>query len=87
VVWTDAKQRALLDSLDANFFIPSLVFALDEEDIGKGKKRTIRRCIDGKQRLTTIRRFMSGEVSGYTVHQTYTHTAIPDTMYDLNLSG
>ncbi|KAG8834310.1 hypothetical protein FRC17_009218 [Serendipita sp. 399] len=58
-VWTEAKQVALIDSLIRNYYIPPIIFRVipggsDEQD------RMI--CIDGKQRLTSIRRFIEGEI-------------------------
>ncbi|KAF9483680.1 hypothetical protein BDN70DRAFT_799412, partial [Pholiota conissans] len=52
VVWNEAKQVALIDSLFSNFYIPPIVFTVITQDDGK----EIRICIDGKQRLTSIRR-------------------------------
>ncbi|KAF5343655.1 hypothetical protein D9758_014691 [Tetrapyrgos nigripes] len=55
VVWTDAKQIHLLDSLYHNFFVPPVLFAVDPSNDQKT-------CIDGKQRLSSIKRFMDGEI-------------------------
>ncbi|KAI5123010.1 hypothetical protein M0805_007632 [Coniferiporia weirii] len=52
VVWLDAKQSGLIDSLLRNFYIPPVIFAFSQSDDGD-EKRT---CIDGKQRLTSIQR-------------------------------
>ncbi|KAK0440457.1 uncharacterized protein EV420DRAFT_1315868, partial [Desarmillaria tabescens] len=51
VVWNDSKQSQLIDSLIHNYYIPPLIFEGEE-------KRT---CIDGKQRLSSIRRFTDGK--------------------------
>ncbi|KAI5451278.1 hypothetical protein NCC49_001874 [Naganishia albida] len=59
VVWTEARQEALIDSLFHNYYIPPILFALRLEDDGT-ERRT---CIDGKQRLTAIALFMSGLIS------------------------
>ncbi|KAL1685009.1 hypothetical protein GGG16DRAFT_67161 [Schizophyllum commune] len=57
VVWGDAKQIQLIDSIFRNFYIPPIIFTLTVED-GE-EKRT---CIDGKQRLTSLHRFMDGQI-------------------------
>ena len=59
VVWSDAKQMKLVDSLYHNYYVPPIVLAvmLDEEGI------EVRRCVDGKQRLTSIQKFIDGQVS------------------------
>ncbi|KAI9059484.1 hypothetical protein FKP32DRAFT_1531854, partial [Trametes sanguinea] len=50
VVWTEAKQIGLVDSLLRNFYIPPVIFAVKRHDDGV----ETRICIDGKQRLTSI---------------------------------
>ncbi|KAA1476388.1 hypothetical protein DENSPDRAFT_843331 [Dentipellis sp. KUC8613] len=56
VVWPEVKQVALLDSIFRNFYIPPVIFSVSVERDGS-EKRT---CIDGKQRLSSIQRFMDG---------------------------
>ncbi|KAH6894806.1 hypothetical protein BKA70DRAFT_1117452 [Coprinopsis sp. MPI-PUGE-AT-0042] len=58
VVWPDAKQISLIDSIFRNFYVPPVIFATKQHDDGSETKI----CIDGKQRLTSIRRFMDGQV-------------------------
>ncbi|KAI0067416.1 hypothetical protein BV25DRAFT_1987816 [Artomyces pyxidatus] len=58
IVWSDAKQIGLIDSVFRNFYIPPLIFAVSVAEDGTEK----RVCIDGKQRLTSIQRFMDGEI-------------------------
>ncbi|TRM66510.1 hypothetical protein BD626DRAFT_482894 [Schizophyllum amplum] len=55
VVWSQDKQSALNDSIMHNIHIPPLIFSMkyDSEDMI---------CMDGKQRITSIRRFMDGEI-------------------------
>jgi len=57
VVWPDAKQVMLVDSLWRNYHIPPIIFAVVEDD-----GETVRRCVDGKQRLTSIIRFIDGQI-------------------------
>ncbi|KAJ7228584.1 hypothetical protein GGX14DRAFT_345118, partial [Mycena pura] len=58
VVWPAAKQALLIDSLLRDYWIPPVVFAIvmDEEDV------PTRVCVDGKQRLTSIQRFLDGQL-------------------------
>ncbi|KJA14909.1 hypothetical protein HYPSUDRAFT_59115 [Hypholoma sublateritium FD-334 SS-4] len=59
VVWNDSKQVALIGSLFSNYYVPPIVFTVKRNDDGS----EIRVCIDGKQRLTSIHRFMLGEIA------------------------
>ncbi|KIK55355.1 hypothetical protein GYMLUDRAFT_842806 [Collybiopsis luxurians FD-317 M1] len=56
VVWNENKQINLIDSICRNFYIPPIIFAVTSEKDGAER----RVCIDGKQRLTSIQRFMDG---------------------------
>ncbi|KAF7724629.1 hypothetical protein EC973_000873 [Apophysomyces ossiformis] len=58
IVWQTEKMCTLIDSVMNNYYIPPLVFANREDDDG----RIIRFCIDGKQRLTAIYKFMNNEI-------------------------
>ncbi|KAI8056282.1 uncharacterized protein B0P05DRAFT_591351 [Gilbertella persicaria] len=53
VVWESAKMSELVDSILNNYYIPPLLFATRKI---RGKQTRI--VIDGKQRLTSMRRFM-----------------------------
>ncbi|KAK0462412.1 uncharacterized protein EV420DRAFT_1185626 [Desarmillaria tabescens] len=55
-VWTESKQTGLIDSILRNFYIPPVIFAVNLYEDGT----ETRTCIDGKQRLTSIHRFMEG---------------------------
>ncbi|KAG6849420.1 hypothetical protein H0H93_008568 [Arthromyces matolae] len=59
VVWLDDKQGQLIDSLMHRFVVFPLVFAERRAYDGT----TIKICIDGKQRITAIQRFINGEIS------------------------
>uniref|UniRef100_A0A8H7XP35 GmrSD restriction endonucleases N-terminal domain-containing protein n=1 Tax=Psilocybe cubensis TaxID=181762 RepID=A0A8H7XP35_PSICU len=65
IVWSDVKQVGLIDSIFTNFFIPPLVFSVTYHPDGSES----RVCIDGKQRLTSILRFMLGEIHFWDRHQ------------------
>ncbi|KAG6886711.1 hypothetical protein C0992_002709 [Termitomyces sp. T32_za158] len=56
VVWPDTKMVGLIDSIFRNFYVPPVIFSVASFDDGSEK----RICIDGKQRLTSIQRFMDG---------------------------
>ncbi|KAK7027266.1 hypothetical protein VNI00_015355 [Paramarasmius palmivorus] len=56
VVWSTQKQIQLIDSIFRNYYIPPIIFAVVVHSDGS-ESRT---CIDGKQRLTSIRLFMDG---------------------------
>ncbi|KAG6813438.1 hypothetical protein H0H92_011135 [Tricholoma furcatifolium] len=56
VVWPDSKMVGLIDSIFRNFYVPPVIFSVVSYDDGSEK----RICIDGKQRLTSIQRFMDG---------------------------
>lgn len=58
VVWKDEKQIKIIDSILRNFYIPPVILAYRVEDDGT-ESRT---CIDGKQRLTSIHKFMDGQI-------------------------
>ncbi|ESK94278.1 hypothetical protein Moror_8263 [Moniliophthora roreri MCA 2997] len=58
VVWTKEKQSQLIDSILRNYYIPPIIFAVTTHDDGSES----RVCIDGKQRLTSIRLFMEGMI-------------------------
>ncbi|KAF5313905.1 hypothetical protein D9619_013062 [Psilocybe cf. subviscida] len=56
VVWTESKQIGIIDSVFRNFYIPPIIFAVNVDEDGAETKT----CIDGKQRLTSIHKFMDG---------------------------
>lgn len=58
VVWPEQKQVKLLDSIYRNFYVPPIVFAVSRDRNGE----LTRMCVDGKQRLTSIQKFMDGQV-------------------------
>ncbi|KAF6752687.1 hypothetical protein DFP72DRAFT_1171547 [Ephemerocybe angulata] len=59
VVWSEQKQTNLIESIATGYPIPFLIFRRwYDPQLGK----TYRVCIDGKQRLTSLQRFMDGEI-------------------------
>ncbi|KAL1658457.1 hypothetical protein EV715DRAFT_187433, partial [Schizophyllum commune] len=57
VVWPDSKQRGLVESVFRHFHIPPLIFSDDNDDDSVDDLFV---CIDGKQRLMALVRFMQG---------------------------
>ncbi|KZT62016.1 hypothetical protein CALCODRAFT_479498 [Calocera cornea HHB12733] len=61
VVWPEKKQMMLIDSMLNNFYIPAVIFSVRREwDEDRGMEIERRVCMDGKQRLTSMVRFMEG---------------------------
>ncbi|EIM82659.1 uncharacterized protein STEHIDRAFT_102019 [Stereum hirsutum FP-91666 SS1] len=59
VVWPAAKQSQIIQSLFHHYYIPPVVFSIYEDpDTGI----VIRKCVDGKQRLTSVQKFMDGQI-------------------------
>ncbi|KAH9924478.1 uncharacterized protein B0H18DRAFT_1119998 [Fomitopsis serialis] len=58
IVWTEPKQMKLLDSIYRNYYVPPIVFDVYKDDDGE----TVMRCVDGKQRLTSIQKFFDGQI-------------------------
>ncbi|KAG0694706.1 hypothetical protein DFH29DRAFT_308592 [Suillus ampliporus] len=54
VVWPELKQSGLIDSMLRNYYMPPIIFAVSTADDGS----ELRTCIDGKQRLTSIQRYI-----------------------------
>ncbi|KAJ8457443.1 hypothetical protein ONZ45_g18309 [Pleurotus djamor] len=57
VVWENEQQSYLIDSLLNNYQIGNIIWGKSDDG-----ERYIMTCIDGKQRLTSILRFMRGEI-------------------------
>ncbi len=58
VVWPAEKQCALIESIFLNYYVPPLLFVVTKNKEGED----IRVCMDGKQRLTSVQMFYSGQV-------------------------
>ena len=58
VVWPTGKQMEIIDSLFHNFYVPPIIFAVMRDEDGE----EVRVCVDGKQRLTSIVKFLDGHV-------------------------
>lgn len=59
-VWNEERQIGVIDSLFQGYYVPGLIFNRRVETIfGNIRKETLV-CIDGKQRLTSVKRFTEG---------------------------
>ncbi|CAG8535488.1 62_t:CDS:2 [Diversispora eburnea] len=57
----EIKQSHLVDSIKNNYYVPPVIFSCKKME-DNGATKTLRVCIDGKQRLTSIRRFFDNEI-------------------------
>jgi len=64
-VWNPTNQQNIIDSIINDFYIPPLLFAVHCETDAEepDKEITVMNVVDGKQRLTSIVKFMSGTIS------------------------
>ncbi|TFY60418.1 hypothetical protein EVG20_g7415, partial [Dentipellis fragilis] len=58
IVWPVNKQVEIIDSIFHNFYVPPVIFAVVTGDDGE----EVRICVDGKQRLTSIQKFIDGQI-------------------------
>ncbi|KLO14629.1 hypothetical protein SCHPADRAFT_850808 [Schizopora paradoxa] len=57
VVWPAEKQCALIESIFLNYYVPPLLFVVKNTE-----EEVVRVCMDGKQRLTSVQMFYSGQI-------------------------
>ncbi|PWN49428.1 hypothetical protein IE53DRAFT_145980 [Violaceomyces palustris] len=57
-VWPDSKSSALIESIYRHYYVPPILFSTRYDEIGLQKFT----CIDGKQRITAIAKFIEGEI-------------------------
>ncbi|KAH8684293.1 hypothetical protein BGZ60DRAFT_523515 [Tricladium varicosporioides] len=66
VVWDEGRASLLITSILMGYFIPPIIFNVKSHQVddGNGGKRMtyIRICVDGKQRLTSVHKFMNGQI-------------------------
>lgn len=63
VVWTAERMTKLIDSLLGGFYIPPLIFNVHRVTSPvDGREHYMRIAIDGKQRMTSIREFVNGNI-------------------------
>ncbi|CAB4384680.1 unnamed protein product [Rhizophagus irregularis] len=57
-VWGEKEQSFLIDTIVEKYYIPPLIFSVHKQN-----NNLVRVCIDGKQRLIAIKKFMNNEVA------------------------
>ncbi|KAL5353294.1 hypothetical protein ACLOAV_001330 [Pseudogymnoascus australis] len=66
VVWDETRSSGLIASVLQGYFIPPIIFNVLEEmevlEDGTETMRHLRICVDGKQRLTSLQKFMEGKI-------------------------
>lgn len=67
MVWDETRSSGLIASVLQGYFIPPIIFNVSEQmetlDDGTETMRHYRICVDGKQRLTSLQKFMEGKVA------------------------
>lgn len=59
VVWNELKQSAIIESIMRHYYVPPILLSAKEAK-NEGDPEYI--CIDGKQRLSSVYRFMNNEI-------------------------
>ncbi|KAK0110123.1 hypothetical protein ONS95_002776 [Cadophora gregata] len=65
VVWDEGRAALLITSILMGYFIPPIIFNVKKKVVKIGdreEERFTRTCVDGKQRLTSIWKFMKGNI-------------------------
>ncbi|KAL2069350.1 hypothetical protein VTL71DRAFT_15688 [Oculimacula yallundae] len=65
VVWDEGRAALLITSILMGYFIPPIIFNVQRSVVqvdGREEERFTRTCVDGKQRLTSIWKFMNGSI-------------------------
>ncbi|TVY49928.1 hypothetical protein LOCC1_G000508 [Lachnellula occidentalis] len=65
VVWDEGRASLLITSILMGYFIPPIIFNVKNRIVNKnGQKEVVytRICVDGKQRLTSVEKFMKGQI-------------------------
>jgi hypothetical protein len=61
-VWTEENQIGLINSIFQGYYVPSLIFNKRVEIIFGNVRKEVLVCLDGKQRLTSVKRFTDGQI-------------------------
>ncbi|OCK78145.1 hypothetical protein K432DRAFT_332601 [Lepidopterella palustris CBS 459.81] len=69
VVWSADRMTGLIDSLMEDYYIPPIIFNIHmvqapNENVFRRK----RRCVDGKQRISSVSAFMQGKIGCHDKH-------------------
>ncbi|KAF1991665.1 hypothetical protein K402DRAFT_416941 [Aulographum hederae CBS 113979] len=62
VIWSEAQMSGLIDSILDNFYVPPVIFNKKKVITPSGGVRWKRTCVDGKQRLSSVKAFMAGKI-------------------------
>ncbi|TVY31011.1 hypothetical protein LHYA1_G000188 [Lachnellula hyalina] len=65
VVWDEGRASLLITSILMGYFIPPIIFNVKNRIVNRnGQKEVVytRICVDGKQRLTSVHKFMKGQI-------------------------
>jgi hypothetical protein len=62
VVWNKARMEGLIESLMENYYVPPIIFNQERVAGLNGQVHYKRICVDGKQRLSSIKAFMEGDI-------------------------
>ncbi|RAQ99844.1 hypothetical protein DDE82_007850 [Stemphylium lycopersici] len=63
VVWTADRMTGLINSLMENYYIPPIILNKKKGAVGDdGQTRDMYLCVDGKQRLSSVRAFVKGMI-------------------------
>ncbi|RDL37016.1 uncharacterized protein BP5553_04449 [Venustampulla echinocandica] len=65
VVWDEGRASLLITSILMGYFIPPIIFNVKNKIIEKNGQKQLaytRICVDGKQRLTSVHKFMTGQI-------------------------
>jgi len=85
VVWKHPRMSGLIDSLIENYYVPPVIFNLERVAGPNGTTIFKRICVDGKQRLTSIKEFMEGKIGCHDSHnQTWYYCYPTDAKGNIN---
>ncbi|RFU32612.1 hypothetical protein B7463_g3745, partial [Scytalidium lignicola] len=71
IVWDENRASLLITSIITGYFVPPIIFNVSEKmerdpnTSGRKVRRVYRVCVDGKQRLTSVKKFMDGLIGFY----------------------
>jgi len=63
IVWSGQQMSGLINSLLENYYVPPVLFNKTQIILADGSTRIKRVCVDGKQRLSSIKAFVNGKIS------------------------
>jgi len=63
IVWSGQQMSGLINSLLENYYVPPILFNRTHITLADGSTRIKRVCVDGKQRLSSIKAFVNGKIS------------------------